>query len=299
MTTVAPATTIARPTVADAAPAPLPGPARLTLGTLAADIEQRVVDPDRESDHHHDRRSGRPLGNLRNQAQRPQRGRHRGHAEHQRHAAAATAPKASTRINSVSGTEISSAWRKPASTVQGWRDIPSHLPTPGTARQRARCEPRNQLLQRHDARVGIRGIGPQRHDDEPGRTAGPRRDDRVAGFWTARTLFSRGHGGRVRRPRRWSAGRCSIHEYVLGRWVLDPRRVRRASAGADAPTFEAALDSSRVPDSDPSATQPTRRPNQRATVSRGRREARRAAEHTSRATRPAGGIGGVGEFRVV
>ena len=87
ITTVVPATRIARPTVAEvAASAASAARARATLGTLTPDVEQRVVDADRKTDQDHDRgRRGAVGGDVRDQAERAEGRPDRRQPEQQRH----------------------------------------------------------------------------------------------------------------------------------------------------------------------------------------------------------------------
>ena len=85
--TVRPETTTARPTVAEVASSAASGLAAVAaLLALAADVEQRVVDADGEADEDDERAGGvADRGDLRDEAERADRGGDRRDAEQQRH----------------------------------------------------------------------------------------------------------------------------------------------------------------------------------------------------------------------
>ena len=276
--TVEPATRIARPTVADvaasAASAAAPVPALLAL---AADVEQRVVDADREADEDDDRGRRRAARGRSARRARARRARPRPTSGR---AAAARRPRPArrtraTRITSVIGSEISSAWWSPSLTIllialspeplpaswnvtPGWRggesiDNVLHLsgatcrallgsPRSVTTTSAVRPPARDssavaRALDRRHRRQAA-GAGLERGDRVRGPLRAARADEHVLGRGAleARARSGRRRHGPIRRCRIRSSRACACRRSSRGRRTRRSARARaRRSSWGDAP----------------------------------------------------------------
>ena len=293
MITVAPATTMARPTVVEAARSAASGSrAGPALGALAADVEQRVVDAHGETDEH-DHRSRRVAhGNeVRDEAAGPDGRRDGGQPEQQRHGGGHQ--RAEREHEDQQRDRDRDQLGAVQAVVDGLIDRVAGRAAAelshGHAGMRG-AHAGDGPLQRGDVRVGVIGVAAEADDHEGGLAAGLR--DRRRDRGDARQPPCPAVAGRRRRLAVWARLRAVIMMLSVA-GSISPAWCRRASAAADSPVPEAALESWRVPLRPPATRQPTTSASHRTMVSLGRREAPRAAPPTSRA-RPLGSAAGMG-----
>ena len=222
-----PATTIARPTVAEvaasAASADAPRPA---LGPLAADVEQRVVDADGEADQDHDRSRRRAVGrDLRDEPERAERRADRGQAEQQRHR------RGDERAEGEHQDQQRDRKRDQLGAVQPVVDElidrvvlrPAAGLIEGDAGL-ARGQSVDEVLHRGGAAVGVVGIAAQRHDDERGSAARARQLGRAVGAVDRLHRRQAAGAGLERRDRvRGPLRTARADEHVLGRGAIEAR----------------------------------------------------------------------------